>query len=143
MSRWLTLFLLLPSTGLQAGIITEPGDRPGTVQEICYLEEPPRFVMFGQVARPGLYFMSYHGSLTISQAIENAGGHTSSEAVPKITIVRKTPQGNKFIRVNTRALLIQKDENYDLFLRKDDVIIVGDCEVLHKRGAKLPSQPQR
>ena len=141
MSRCLTLFFLLPFTGLQAGLVTKPGDHPGAVVQSCYMEPP--FVIFGQVARPGKYDLPYDGSLTIRQAIENAGGHTSSEAVPKITIVRKTPQGNKFIRVNTRALLIQKDEKYDLFLRQDDVIIVGDCEVLHKRGAKLPSQPQR
>lgn len=137
MSRWLTLFLLLPFTDLQAGIITKPGPRPGTVTEICYLEEPPFFVIFGQVARLGKYELPYDGSLTISQAIENAGGHTSSEAVPKITIIRKTPQGNKFIRVNTRALLIQKDEKYDLFLRKDDVIIVGPLPEQtqhHRRG---------
>lgn len=86
--------------------------------------EPP-FVIFGQVARPGRYDLSYDGSLTLRQAIEIAGGHTSSEAVPKVTIIRKTPQGNKFIRVNTRALLVLKDEKYDLFVRKDDVIIVG------------------
>lgn len=123
MSRWLTLVLLLPFTGLQAGLITKPGARPNTVRERCYMEPP--FVIFGQVARPGRYDLSYDGSLTLRQAIENAGGHSSSEAVPKITIVRKTPQGNKFIRVNTRALLVLKDEKYDLFVRKDDVIIVG------------------
>jgi len=143
MSRWLTLFLLLPFTGLQAGLVTKPGDRPGTVRESCLDQE--FFILLGQVAQPGKYALgySYDGSLNLRLALQNAGGHTSPEAVPKITIVRKTPQGNKFIRVNTRALLILKDEKYDLFVRRDDVIIVGDCEVLHKRGAKLPSQPQR
>lgn len=125
MSRWLTLFLLLPFTGLQAGLITRPGARPGTVEVICYMDEPDRFVMFGQVARPGLYTLPDDDGTTIRHAIEGAGGQTSSEEVPKITIIRKTPQGNKFIRVNTRALLNLKDEKYDLFVRRDDVIIVG------------------
>lgn len=137
MSRWLTLFLLLPFTGLQAGLITKPGDRPDTVRESILDQD--FFALFGQVAQPGKYSLgySYDGSLTLRQAIENAGGHTSSEAVPKITIVRKTPQGNKFIRVNTRALLILKDEKYDLFVRRDDVIIVGPLPEKvrpHRRG---------
>ena len=137
MSRWLTLLLLLPFTGLQAGLITKPGDRSDAVRESCCDVE--FFVLFGQVAQPGKYSLgySYDGSLTLRQAIENAGGHTSSEAVPKITIVRKTPQGNKFIRVNTRALLILKDEKYDLFVRRDDVIIVGPLPEKvrhHRRG---------
>lgn len=62
--------------------------------------------------------------MTVSELIRLAGGHTSQKAVPKIQIVRKTPQGNKRILVNAKAILIQKRSEYDLFLRRDDFVIV-------------------
>ncbi len=62
--------------------------------------------------------------LTLTGLLELAGGITSPSKIPVITIVRRTPHGNKTILVNVKAALVQKRKDYDLFLRRDDLVTV-------------------
>lgn len=80
-------------------------------------------LVFGAVVKAGKYDVSEH-DITISDLIRRAGGLTPKTKAPKIQIFRKTPQGNKCILVNTQAALNEKRSEYDLFLRRYDVIIV-------------------
>lgn len=80
-------------------------------------------VVLGAVVKPGRYELPENG-LTLSVLLRQAGGQTSAQKAPKILIQRKTPQGNKRILVNTWAALNENRSDYDLFLRRDDVIMV-------------------
>ncbi|WP_395749362.1 polysaccharide biosynthesis/export family protein [Prosthecobacter sp.] len=88
----------------------------------CFPEEV--ICVFGKVANAGKYDLSQRGDLTVSGFLRWAGGHTSKKPFPKIQIVRKTPQGNKRILVDTEAILIRKSKEHDLFLRSCDVMLV-------------------
>jgi protein involved in polysaccharide export with SLBB domain len=83
-----------------------------------------RVCLFGFARRQGACDFPSTGDLTVSGLLQRADGVTSKKKVPKIVIVRLTPQGHKRILVNTKALLIEKKSEYDLFLRPDDVVIV-------------------
>lgn len=80
--------------------------------------------LFGGVLRAGTYDLPTNKDTTVSSQLARAGGHTSKAVVPKIKIVRTTPQGEKIIVVNTRAILVEKKAEYDLVLRPNDVMIV-------------------
>lgn len=85
----------------------------------------PEFVVaYGKFSKPGKYEFPYDKRLTVTRFLKLAGGYTSQGQLPKIQIVRHTPQGNKRILVNTRAILIEKRSDYDIFLRAQDVVIV-------------------
>jgi protein involved in polysaccharide export with SLBB domain len=84
----------------------------------------PIVLVFGAVARQGAHELRDGETLTISALIGKSGGHTSKRSAPKITIIRHTLQGTKRILVNTKASLIEKNNEYDLFLRPYDVMIV-------------------
>ncbi|MDZ4402114.1 polysaccharide biosynthesis/export family protein [Prosthecobacter sp.] len=89
----------------------------------CFLQ-PPTVVLFGKAKRTGIYDLPTDRDQTVSGLLEKAGGHTSEETAPKIRVVRKTPLGNKTILVNSKAVLIQKRPEFDLFLREGDVMFV-------------------
>ena len=84
----------------------------------------PTVAVFGGVLKAGKYELPTNKDTTVSAQLARAGGHTSKEVVPKIKIVRTTPQGEKTIVVNTRAILIEKKAEYDLVLWPNDVMIV-------------------
>jgi polysaccharide export outer membrane protein len=85
----------------------------------------PEFVVaYGKVLKPGKYEFPYDKGLTVTRFLKLAGGYTSQGQLPKIQIVRHTPQGNKRILVHTRAILIERRSDYDIFLRAQDVVIV-------------------
>lgn len=84
------------------------------------------YVMFGFVARQGKYDLPTNEDISISQAILRAGGFAQFANKKKVKIVRKTPQGNKTIVVNVDGIMRQGDLERDIFIRKDDVIIVEE-----------------
>jgi polysaccharide export outer membrane protein len=84
------------------------------------------YVMFGFVARQGKYDLPTNEDITISQAILRAGGFAQFANKKKVKIVRKTPQGNKTILVNVDGIMQAGDLEKDIYLRKDDVIIVEE-----------------
>lgn len=84
------------------------------------------YVMFGIVARQGKYDLPANEDISISQAILRAGGFAQFADKKKVKIIRKTPQGNKTILVNVDGIMRQGDLERDVFIRKDDVIIVEE-----------------
>lgn len=92
--------------------------------ELCGWRKLSVVVAKGKVAKTGKYALPEDKDLAVSGFLELAGGHISQKKIPAIRIVRKTPQGDKSILVNTKAVLIQKRSEYDLVLRDGDVVIV-------------------
>jgi polysaccharide export outer membrane protein len=84
----------------------------------------PTVAVLGGVLKAGKYDLPTNKDTTVRAQLARAGGHTSKEVVPKIKIVRTTPQGEKTIVVNTHAILVDKKAEYDLVLRPNDVMIV-------------------
>lgn len=87
------------------------------------------YVMFGIVAKQGKYDLPSNEDISISQAILRAGGFAQFANKEKVKIIRKTPQGNKTIMVNVDGIMRQGDLERDVFIRKDDVIIVEEKTV--------------
>lgn len=87
------------------------------------------YVVFGFVLRQGKYDLPTNEDVTISQAILRAGGFAQFANKKEVKIVRKTPQGNKNILVNVDAIMQQGDLDRDIYLRKDDVIIVKELNI--------------
>lgn len=84
------------------------------------------YVVFGIVARQGKYDLPSNEDITISQAILRAGGFAQFANKEKIKIIRKTPQGLKTILVNVDGIMSKGDLERDIYIRKDDVIIVKE-----------------
>jgi len=84
------------------------------------------YVMFGFVARQGKYDLPENEDITISQAILRAGGFAAFANKEEVKIVRKTPQGNKNILVDVNAIMAKGELEQDIYIRKDDVIIVKE-----------------
>lgn len=87
------------------------------------------YVMFGIVAKQGKYDLPANEDISISQAILRAGGFAQFANKEKVKIIRKTPHGNKTILVNVDGIMRQGDLERDIFIRKDDVIIVEEKTV--------------
>ena len=108
----------------KATVIVKIDDKTApTIHFVCGLGFPTVTVL-GGVLGAGKYDLPANKDTTVSSQLARAGGHTSKALVPKIKIVRTTPQGEKTIIVNTQAILIEKKAEYDLVLRPNDVMIV-------------------
>lgn len=86
------------------------------------------YVVFGIVAKQGKYDLPTNEDISISQAILRAGGFAQFANKQKVKVIRKTPQGNKTILVNVDGIMRQGDLERDIFIRKDDVIIVEELD---------------
>jgi len=84
------------------------------------------YVMFGFVAKQGKYDLPSNEDISISQAILRAGGFAQFANKEKVKVIRKTPQGNKTILVNVDGIMRRGDLERDIYIRKDDVIIVEE-----------------
>lgn len=87
------------------------------------------YMMFGFVLRQGKYDLPTNEDISISQAILRAGGFAQFANRKKVKVVRKTPQGNKTITINVDGIMQRGDLDKDIFLRKDDVVIVDELKV--------------
>jgi protein involved in polysaccharide export with SLBB domain len=87
------------------------------------------FTVYGQVLRQGKYELPQDEDITISQAILRAGGFAQFAHPQKVKLVRKTPSGNKTILVNLDQIMRRGNLEYDVFIRKNDVIIVDEKKV--------------
>lgn len=87
------------------------------------------YVMFGIVAKQGKYDLPANEDISISQAILRAGGFAQFANKERVKIIRKTPNGNKTILVNVDGIMRHGDLERDVFIRKDDVIIVEEKKV--------------
>jgi polysaccharide export outer membrane protein len=84
-----------------------------------------RFIVLGQVQRPGSYEMPNEESLNLLQAIAMAGGYTRIGAPGKVTVQRVVNDEPKTFKLDAEAM--SKDKNVKQFdIMPDDTITVGE-----------------
>jgi protein involved in polysaccharide export with SLBB domain len=98
----------------------EPGRGPGVAPN------PDFFTVFGQVGRQGRYEMLQDEEVTLSAAVLKAGGPTQFAKTSAVKIIRKTPGGNKEIRVNLDDVMRKGKLEKDIPIRPNDVIILPE-----------------
>lgn len=86
---------------------------------------PRRFVMMGQVMRPGVYEIPSSERLNLLQAIAMAGGYTKIADPSKVRIRRSTEKGEEIVRFNAKALATGGGGEIPL-ISPDDNITVGE-----------------
>lgn len=87
------------------------------------------FTVYGQVLRQGKYELPADEDISISQAILRAGGFAQFANTQSVKLVRKTPQGNKTIRVDLDRIMRRGELEYDIVMRENDVLIVDERKV--------------
>ena len=98
-----------------------PSGYPGTNMPIGDF-----FVVYGQVARQGKYELSPEEELTVSQAILRAGGFSQFANTKNVRLIRRTPQGNKSVRLNLDDVMRKGRLEKDILMRRNDVIIIDE-----------------
>jgi polysaccharide export outer membrane protein len=85
--------------------------------------EKPYFVAGGQVSKPGKYDM--HGQITVTQAIEIAGGFQSSAKHSQVMLFRRVDdQWTEAKLINVKKMEKRGDLKEDPFLHPGDMLIV-------------------
>ena len=87
------------------------------------------FTVYGQVLRQGKYELPADEDISISQAILRAGGFAQFANTQSVKLVRKTPQGNKTVRVDLDRIMRRGQLEYDIVIRENDVLIVDEKKV--------------
>jgi len=82
-----------------------------------------RFVMMGQIARPGVYEIPSSERLNLLQAIAMAGGYTKIADPSKVRIRRSTEKGEEVLRVNAKALASGSGGEMPFVLPNDNITI--------------------
>ncbi|MGL5080954.1 MAG: SLBB domain-containing protein [Microcoleaceae cyanobacterium] len=145
----LDLFALLQQGDLRQDLILENGDTiviptltdlegvdaSAIVNNNLYSPEskPVKVAIVGEVSRPGPYTLTADskagGILTVTQAIQQAGGITSVADLRQIQVKRPGKNGEQeVINVNLFALLQQGDLRQDLILKDGDTVIIPTAE---------------
>lgn len=84
---------------------------------------PRRFVMMGQVARPGVYEIPSSERLNLLQAIAMAGGYTKIADPTKVRIRRSTEKGEEVMRYNAKALAIGGGGEVPMISSEDNITV--------------------
>ncbi|NJK38243.1 MAG: hypothetical protein HC835_11340 [Oscillatoriales cyanobacterium RM2_1_1] len=95
--------------------------------------KPIKVAIVGEVSRPGPYTLTADskdgGFLTVTQAIQQAGGITAVADLRKIQVKRAWTNGTaEVIDVNLFALLQQGDLRQDIVLRDGDTVIIPTAD---------------
>ncbi len=87
-----------------------------------------RFTVLGQVNRPGSYEMpeGATGGMDILDAIAMAGGYTRIAAPERITVRRKSANGDQVIKVNAKKLTNSSSGSGTFRVQPGDRITVGE-----------------
>ncbi len=103
----------------------DPGDniviRPGDVIRV-YAGVPGEYFMMGHVRRPGAYSLTGR-QVTLIQAVAAAGGFTPLAWPERCTVYRRIGDRRELKQVNLDHIFAGHEP--DVFLKKDDVILVG------------------
>ena len=145
------LFALLQGGDLRQDVILKNGDTiiiptltdvdlaeaPQLVNNNLYSAEskPMKVAIVGEVVRPGPYNLTADsasgGFLTVTQAIQQAGGITSSANLRQIQVKRLNRNGTEeTINVNLFALIQQGDLRQDVILKTGDTIMIPTADQL-------------
>lgn len=99
------------------------------IREGMRQEDIDTYTMFGFVLKQGKYDLSKYEDMTISQVILRAGGFAQFADVEHVIVVRSTPGGEKRILVNVDSIMRKGLLQNDIFIRKNDVIIVPEKKI--------------
>ncbi len=145
------LFALLQGGDLRQDVILKNGDTiiiptltsidlaesQKLVNNNLYSSEskPMKVAIVGEVVRPGPYTLtaetSSGGFLTVTQAIQQAGGITSSANLRQIQVRRINLNGTEErINVNLFALIQQGDLRQDVILKNGDTVMIPTADTL-------------
>lgn len=145
------LFALLQGGDLRQDVILKNGDTiiiptltnmdlaeaPQIVNNNLYSAEskPVKVAIVGEVARPGPYNLTAESSgggfLTVTQAIQQAGGITSSANLRQIQVKRLNRNGTEeTIDVNLFALIQGGDLRQDVILKSGDTVVIPTADKL-------------
>lgn len=94
-----------------------------------YSTELETYTMFGFVLKQGKYDLPATEDVTISQAILRAGGFAQFADKEHVKIVRNTPSGEKTILVDVTSIMVKGLMQKDIYLRKNDVVIIPEKTV--------------
>lgn len=95
-----------------------------------YSKEMETYTVFGFVLKQGKYDLPATEDVTISQAILRAGGFAQFADKKHVRIVRTTPnQGEKTILVDVESIMVKGQMQKDIYLRKNDVLIIPEKTV--------------
>jgi len=106
-------------TNASYDIIVRPGD-------YVYVDPPLQGVVYigGEVVRTGVYSLPSIGQLTLSRAIDAAGGLNAIAIPDRVDVIRRIGDNREAVlRMNLAA--IRKRNEPDIFLKPDDHIIIG------------------
>jgi polysaccharide export outer membrane protein len=84
---------------------------------------PRRFVMMGQVSRPGVYEIPSSERLNLLQAIAMAGGYTKIADPTKVRIRRSSEKGEEILRFNAKALATGGGGEVPLIAPEDNITV--------------------
>ena len=84
---------------------------------------PRRFVMMGQVSRPGVYEIPSSERLNLLQAIAMAGGYTKIADPTKVRVRRASEKGEEVLRFNAKALAAGGGGEVPAVLADDNITI--------------------
>lgn len=84
-----------------------------------------RFVVLGQVQRPGAYEMPDRDNVTLLQAIGMAGGYTRMADPGKITVKRTASGRDELIKLNAKAMAKSGGQK-EFEIAPGDVVTVGE-----------------
>lgn len=93
------------------------------------MSEIETYTVFGFVLKQGKYDLPATEDVTISQAILRAGGFAQFADKEHVRIVRTTPQGEKSILVDVASIMVKGQMQKDIYLRKNDVVIIPEKTV--------------
>ncbi len=79
-------------------------------------------VILGEISKPGVHPVPVGGSMTLLQAIAEAGGFTDLASVDRVTVTRSEDGKERSIRVRVSRMIAGQEP--DLELKPNDVIMV-------------------
>lgn len=113
-------------------VVVEPGDT-------VVVQHGPVFYVVGDVGKPSA-FVSDSENLTILKAIALAGGANKTASMSGATILRRTPEGTKQIKVPLGKIMRAKVD--DMAMQSEDILFVPSStrKVVTNRSAEALTQ---
>ena len=81
-------------------------------------------VILGEVSNPGVQPIPFGGTMTLLQAVAEAGGFTDLASVNRVTVTRTVDGKEQSIRVRVSRLISGKEPSFEL--KANDVIMVPE-----------------
>lgn len=97
---------------------------PRVVVTVNRTQQQERIVLLGEVRKPGVYPYPVGATMTLLEAIANAGGFTDMASVDRVRLVRTSNSRSESLRIRVSRLLDGREPDVDL--QPNDVITVPE-----------------